>query len=140
MATPMQIEFSDEDLAPASSYDDLKDKEDYIATLTEVKDIEASTGNVGWGFVFTVEGLPMTSRIWLKGGGKWKVREVFNALGQPLSPDENISFLDPNPLVGRQCVVTIAKEAKNDGSGEFWTNIGRHTPYVVEEATSFGDL
>lgn len=140
MATPIQMEFTEEDFQEAASYDDLLDKEDYIGTLLEVKDIVAGTGNTGWGFVFDVKGLKLTSRVWHKGGGKWKIREVFNALGQPIDPGTNMAFLDPNPLVGNQCVVTIEKEAKQDAPGEFWTNIGRHTPLVVEEAADFGDL
>jgi len=135
MATPLNIEFTEDDFKEAGSYDDLKHGEEYIATLLEVDDIVASTGNTGWGFKFSVEGLNLTSRIWLSGGGKWKVREIFNALGQPIAVGTNMAFLDPNPLVGNQCVITIQKEAKQDNPEEFWTNIGRHTPLVVADAT-----
>ena len=130
MATPAQITFSEEDFTEAASYDDLKTGEDYIATLTAVDDIVASTGNPGWAFKFDVKGLPMTTRVYHNGGGKWKIREVFNALGVPIGPGEAMSFLDPNGLIGNQCVITIKREDKQDGSGEQWVNIGRHTPYV----------
>ena len=140
MATPAQIEFTEEDLKGFTSYDDLKAGEDYEATLVAVEDIVASTGNPGWAFEFSVEGLKMTTKVYHRGGGKWKIREVFNALGQPITPDTNMAFLDPNSLVGNRCVVTIAKEAKEDSPGEFWTNIGRHTPLVTEETTDFGSL
>jgi hypothetical protein len=133
MATPMQMTYTDKDWEPKSSYDDLLDGNDYIGTLTEVTDIEAKTGNVGWGFVFDVQGLSLTSRIWLKGGGKWRINEVFNALGEPIAPGTSTAFLDPNVLVGRTCVVTIEKESANDGTDRKWTNIKRHTPLAAEE-------
>ena len=140
MATPMNIPFTEEDFQNAASYDDLKHNEDYEATLLEVNDATASTGNTGWAFVFSVKGLKMTTRVWHSGGGKWKIREVFNALGQPIAPGESMQFLDPNSLVGNSCVVTIVKEDKGDGSGEQWTNIGRHTPLVTEDTTDFASL
>lgn len=133
MATPMQMTYTEEDWEPKSNYSDLLDGQDYIATLTAVTDVEAKTGNVGWGFVFDVQGLPLTSRIWLKGGGKWRINEVFNALGQPVAPGTSTAFLDPNVLVGRTCVVTIEKTARDDGSSDMWTNIKRHTPLAAEE-------
>ena len=133
MATPAQISFSEEDFKEAASYDELETGQDYTATLTSVEDIVAtSTGNPGWGFKFNVKGLTMTTRVYHRGGGKWKIREVFNALGHPIGPGEAINFLDPNVLVGSQCVVTISREDKNDGSGEQWVNIGRHTPLVTD--------
>ena len=139
MATPLQMQFTEEDFKEAGSYDELVDGEDYIATLLAVKDIEASTGNTGWGFEFDVKGLKITTRLWHRGGGKWKIREVFNALGAPIEPGDGQMFLDPNSLIGNQCVVTIKKEARDDGEG-YWTNIGRHVPYVAEETADFGEL
>lgn len=133
MATPMNIPFTEDDFKAAGSYDDLEDGGEYIATLLEVTDEVASTGNTGWGFKFSVEGLNLTTKVWHSGGGKWKIREVFNALGQPIAPGDAMSFLDPNALVGNQCVITIKKEPRDDGG--FWTNIGRHTPLVTEDAT-----
>ena len=133
MATPMQMTYTEEDWEPKSNYSDLLDGQDYIATLTAVTDVEAKTGNVGWGFVFDVQGLPLTSRIWLKGGGKWRINEVFNALGQPVAPGTSTAFLDPNVLVGRTCVVTIEKTPRDDGTTDMWTNIKRHTPLAAEE-------
>ena len=129
MATPLNMQFTEEDFKEKASYDDLKNNEDYVATLVSVEDAVASTGNTGWAFTFDINGLEIIDRVWHKGGGKWKIREVFNALGEPVGPGQEATFLDPNPLVGRQCVVTIKKEPRQDGDG-FWTNIGRHTPYV----------
>ena len=139
MATPMNIPFTEADFQEAASYDDLEDKGEYIATLLEVTDVTAASGNTGWGFVFDVKGLKITSKVWHKGGGKWKIREVFNALGQPIAPGQEVTFLDPNPLVGNQCVVVIEKEARQDGDG-YWTNVGRHIPLVAEETTDFASL
>ena len=127
-ATPSNIEFEDSDFAERASYDELLG--DYVATCTGVEDIVAGTGNPGWAFTFMVKGLPLTSRVYHRGGGKWKIREVFNALGFPIGPDQAIGTLDPNVVVGKSCVVTIVKEEKQDAPGEFWTNISRHTPLV----------
>ena len=123
-ATPGAIQFSDDDFKERLSYDDLEG--DYVATLTDVEDIVASTGNPGWAFVFDVKGLPLRSRVYHRGGGLWKIREVFNALGFPLMQDSTPDTLDPNILIGNQCIVTIGKEDE-------WTNIMRHTPIVGQD-------
>lgn len=133
MATPMKITFTEEDMQERANYDDLEG--DYIATLLDVEDVTAQTGNYGWGFKFDVKGLTVTSKVWLKGGGMWKVREVFNALGQPLPPNQTVVDLDPNPLIGNRCVVTIVQDPRDDGQGT-WTNISRHTPLVTEDTPS----
>lgn len=138
MATPAQIQFEDKDLTDRASYEDLQHGEDYLATLISVEDIVARSGNPGWAFNFQVNGLPLTTRVYHLGGGKWKIREVFNALGQPINPGDEIGVLDPDSLVGNVCVVTIAKELRDetDPSQGYWTNIGRHTPYVTEPTPS----
>ena len=132
-ATPQQVRFEDKDFEPRLSYDDLEPGE-YIALCTDVEDATASTGNVGWKFKFEVKGLPVAMTVWLQGGGKWKVREVFNALGFPLSPTDDLSMLDPNALIGGQCVAKIVKvpRDKDDLSEGYWTNIERVVPYVSE--------
>jgi len=56
-ATPRQVVFTEDDFKERLSYDDLEDG-DYEAFLEDVTDIEANTGNFGWGFKFTVKGLP----------------------------------------------------------------------------------
>ncbi len=58
----------EDDFKERVSYDDLTEG-DYEATLTDVEDAQAKTGNYGWRFVFDVKGLPVKSTIWLKGGG-----------------------------------------------------------------------
>jgi hypothetical protein len=144
-ATPQQLTFKESDFKERLSYDDLEDG-DHLATLLDVTDCEAKTGNYGWEFKFDIKGLPISSKLWLKGGGGWKVREVFNALGEPVSPDQPIQNLNPNPLVGRQCVVTVKREAasngatNDDGTPRMYTNITRHTPYVAEPVADFGTL
>ena len=115
-ATPSNIQFEDSDFEERASYDDLLG--DYVATCTGVEDIVAGTGNPGWAFTFMVKGLPLTSRVYHRGGGKWKIREVFNALGFPITPDAALGSLDPNLLIGKTCVVTIVKEDKGDGTNE----------------------
>lgn len=139
MATPLNIAFSEEDFKERVSYDELEDGGEYVGTLTSVEDVEARTGNTGWKFIFDVQGLPVNGSVWHSGGGKWKIREYFNALGQPIEPGTNMAFLDPNGLIGAQCVVTIEKTARDDGDG-YWTNVGRVTPYVSEPTTDFSDL
>ncbi len=135
-ATPSEITFKESDFKERLSYDELEPG-DYEGTLTDVKDAEAKTGNVGWRFIFDVQGLPVSSTVWLKGGGVWKVREVFNALGMPIEPGTEVTTLDPNILIGRMCVVTIVKEASktatnDDGTPRIYTNVSRHTPFVAE--------
>lgn len=135
-ATPFRVPFTDEDFAERADYNDLTPG-DYEATLLDVEDIVASTGNPGWKFTFQVKGLALYTRVYHQGGGKWKIREVFNALGVPIDAGSMIGTLDPNALIGNMCVVTVAKEAKNDGTDEVWTNISRHTP--LRTASSIGD-
>ena len=133
-ASVSNIEFEDSDFEERASYDDLLG--DYVATCTDVEDIVAGTGNPGWAFTFMVKGLPVKTRVYHRGGGKWKIREVFNALGFPITPDAAIGSLDPNLLIGKTCVVTIVKEDKDDGTNEQWTNISRHTPLVGDAVAS----
>ena len=133
-ASVSNIEFEDSDFEERASYDDLLG--DYVATCTDVEDIVAGTGNPGWAFTFMVKGLPVKTRVYHRGGGKWKIREVFNALGFPIPPDAAVGGLDPNLLIGKTCVVTIIKEDKDDGSKEQWTNISRHTPLVGDAVAS----
>jgi hypothetical protein len=78
--------------------------------------------------------------VWLKGGGGWKVREVFNALGAPIAPGTDTSSLNPNVLVGRRCVVTIKREPGKKDPSKTYTNISRHTPLVTESVPDFSDL
>lgn len=132
-ATPFDVEFTDDDFKERADYADLTPG-DYEATLLAVEDIVASTGNPGWKFTFQVKGLSLYTRVYHRGGGKWKIREVFNALGVPINAGALIGTLDPNALVGNMCVVTVAKEAKNDGTDEVWTNISRHTPLRTASA------
>jgi len=139
MATPAQIQFTEDDFKERISYEDLTPG-DYEATCIAVEDITASTGNPGWKFTFQVKGLSVYTRVYHEGGGKWKIREVFNALGFPIAAGAPIGALDPNALVGNQCVVTIAKEAKDDDSGEFWTNVSRHTPLVSAPSSDVTEL
>lgn len=132
-ATPANIKFEDSDFTERGSYDELLG--DYEATCTDVEDIVAGTGNPGWAFTFMVKGLPLTSRVYHRGGGKWKIREVFNALGFPIQAGFDIGSLDPNICIGKSCIVTIVKEAKKDVDPvEYWTNISRHTPIVNSDA------
>lgn len=127
---------TEDDFKERLSYDELVEG-DYEATLTDVEDAQAKTGNVGWRFVFDVKGLSVKSTVWLKGGGGWKVREIFNALGTPLQPGQSVTANDANALIGSSCVVTIIKEASNtatnaDGTPRIYTNISRHTPFVAD--------
>ena len=140
-ATPQRLEFTPKDFEERASYDDLEEG-DHIGTLTDVQDAVASTGNIGWKFIFDVKGLPVNTTVWLRGGGKWRVREIFNSLGQPVSPDQPVTDLDPNPLIGNQCVVTIKKVLRDETSPEegTWTNISRTTPYVSEPVADFSEL
>lgn len=139
-ATPRNITLTDADFEERISYDDLEDG-DYIADLVDVEDITASsTDNYGWGFVFVVKGLKIKSSVWLKGGGGWKVREVFNALGAPIAPGTDTSKLNPNILIGRRCVVTVKKEPSRKDPNQTFTNITRHTPLVTDEVPDFSDL
>ncbi len=70
------------------------------------------------------------------------MREIFNALGNPLQPGQNVTANDANALIGRTCVVTIVKEASNtathaDGTPKIYTNIARHTPFVADAVADF---
>lgn len=144
-ATPRKLDLDAKDFEERASYADLTPG-DYEAMLVDVVDIEASTGNYGWGFEFQVKGLKVTSRVWLKGGGGWKVREVFNALGLPIAPNTDVSSLDPNPLIGRSCVVTLKREASttgavdDEGNVKTYVNVSRHTPMVSEDVADFSEL
>jgi hypothetical protein len=144
-ATPRQVNLPDEKDRPGD-YSTLEGE--YEALLIDVEDIEATTtDNYGWGFVFQVKGLPIKTRVWLKGGGMWKVREVFNALGSPIAPGEQAASLNPNTLVGRSCVVNVVREKDRNGAlddkGEVKTYaaIAEHTPIVkVDDVTTFADF
>jgi len=138
-ATPSQIQFTDDDFKERLSYDDLTPG-DYEATCIDVEDIVASTGNPGWKFTFQVKGLSVYTRVYHNGGGKWKIREVFNALGVPIEPGAQLGALDPNALVGNNCVVTIVKEDRDDGDDGQWTNISRHTPLVTAVSSDVTEL
>jgi len=130
-ATPAPVQFTDKDFEERNNYSDLKPG-DYEATCIDVEDIVASTGNPGWKFTFDVKGLDLYTRVYHQGGGKWKIREVFNALGMPIEAGVVIGALDPNALIGNTCVVTVIKVPRdNPEEGEPWTNIQRHTPLVT---------
>lgn len=139
------VPFKEDDFKERVSYADLEEG-DHIATLIDVEDAEASTGNYGWRFVFDVKGLPLNTTVWLRGGGAWKVREVFNALGTPINPGTDTSGLNPNPLIGRKCVVTVKRQPASNGAlnddntPKMYTNIIRHTPYVAMPASDFESL
>ncbi len=135
-ATEHSTTITEDDTKERLSYDALEPG-DYQATLLDVEDATAKTGNYGWRFVFDVKGLPVKSTVWLKGGGGWKVREVFNALGHQLKPGDEVTAAMANSLVGRTCVVTIIKEKSTtafhpDGTAKIYTNVSRHTPFVAE--------
>ncbi len=130
-ATPINPDFSPDDFKERADYSDLVG--DFEATCTDVEDVTAGTGNPGWKFTFVVEGLNVYSRVWHRGGGKWKIREVFNALGSPLNLGDDISVLDPNALIGRSCILTLV-QTDADEDGNQWTNVTRHTPIVTEDA------
>jgi hypothetical protein len=145
-ATPRTIQFSEDDFKERLSYDDLA-AGDYEATLIEVEDIEASTtDNYGWGFVFQIKGLKLTSRVWLRGGGGWKVRQVFNALGQSIPEGALPRDLNPNPLIGKSCVVSVVRKPYRDGrvddegNAKTFVDIANHTPMVSEAVADFTDL
>jgi hypothetical protein len=144
-ATEHNVTITEKDTEERLSYDDLL-AGDYQATLIDVEDAKAQTGNYGWRFAFDVKGLTVKSTVWLKGGGGWKVREVFNALGHPLNPGDNVTADMANALIGRSCVVTVVKEpahngaTNDDGTPKIYTNISRHTPFVAEAVADFGDL
>ncbi len=145
-ATPQSVTFTEDDYKERLSYNDLENG-DYEAFLEDVEDVKAKTGNYGWGFKFQIKGLPVTSKLWLKGGGGWKVREVFNALGEPIPPGTDVSTLNPNPLIGRKCVVTLKHEpysdgqTNDDGTPKTFVNITRHTPLVATETVAdFSEL
>ena len=61
------VPFKDDDFKERVSYADLEEG-DHIATLLDIEDAEASTGNYGWKFVFDVKGLPLNTTVWLRGG------------------------------------------------------------------------
>ncbi len=138
-ATPQTITFSEEDLKERASYDDIEEGE-YEATLIDVEDIQANSGNYGWGFKFQVKGLTFTTSLWLKGGGGWKIREVFNALGSPLAPGQTTANLNPNPLVGRSCVVTLKKVPSRKDPEKSFLEITKHVPYVKADVPDLSDL
>jgi hypothetical protein len=142
-ATPASVSFGEE--KENQSYDDLEEK-DYLATLIDVEDTVAGTGNVGWAFKFQVTGLTLTTKVWLKGGGTWRVRQMFNALGQPVAPGERVEALNPNPLIGRQAVITLKRKPyfdgrlNDDGTPKTFIDIDKVTPYVAEPVADFSDL
>jgi hypothetical protein len=138
-ATPQNVTFSEDDLKERLSYDDIEEG-DYEATLVDVEDIEANSGNYGWGFKFMVKGLPLSTSLWLKGGGGWKIREVFNALGQPLAPGEQAANLNPNPLIGRTCVVTVKRVPGRNNPEKMYLEISKHTPFVKADVPDMSDL
>lgn len=132
-ATPRQMTFSEEDLAPRKTYDDIMPG-DYEAFLEDVEDVEAASGNYGWAFKFIVEGLPLRSKLWLRGNGGWKVAEVFAALGSPIQPGGG--NLNPATLIGRTCIVTVARKPRYDDPESTYLEIVKHTPMLKEEAPS----
>lgn len=138
-ATPQTITFTEDDLKERTSYDDIEEG-DHEATLIDVEDITANSGNFGWGFKFQIKGLPFTTSLWLRGGGGWKVREVFNALGAPLAPGETAANLNPNQLIGRTCVVTLKKVPGYKDPEKTFLEIQKHIPYVKADVPDFTEL
>jgi len=106
------LEFTADDLASGGSYDDFQPGK-YVGTLESVEDVEAkNTGNVGWKWTFSVNGLRFNTVTWLKGGGTWKLNEVVNALGGILTAGTN--RIDPTLYIGSQAGVTIGRDAKSN--------------------------
>lgn len=106
-AQTFTLDFTEEDLSPSGNYADFE-AGDYRGVLTEVKDAKANSGNVGYKWVFQVNGLPFDITTWLKGGGLWKLNEVISAMGGTLVKGD----FDPNLYVGSEAGVKIGKDPK----------------------------
>ena len=114
-ATPMEIDIAPDDLGGgATSYDDFQPGE-YVGILTEVSDVKANSGNVGWRWTFQVNGLDFNIVTWLKGGGLWKLEELISAMGGELKPGPG-QKINPNLYVGSKAGLRIGpdKTAKDE--------------------------
>lgn len=108
-ATAFNLDVTEEDLTPTGNYDDFEPG-DYEGVLTEVRDVEAkNTGNVGWKWVFVVDGLEFDTVTWLKGKGLWKLQEVVASLGGSLNIGGQT--VDPNMYIGQVAGLKIGKDA-----------------------------
>ena len=105
------LEFTEADLKGGADYGSFK-AGNYVGILESVEDVKADTGNVGWKWKFSVEGLIFDTVTWLKGGGVWKLNEIINSLGGSLEAGVGVR-IDPMLYLGSRAGVTIGKDPKS---------------------------
>lgn len=106
------LEFTEEDLKGGADYGNFEPG-NYVGVLESVEDVTAaSTGNVGWKWKFSVNGLLFDTVTWLKGKGVWKLNEIINSLGGSLEAGVGMR-IDPMLYLGSRAGVAIGRDAKS---------------------------
>ena len=133
MPDAMTFTFTETDLEAKTSYDDFEPGE-YTGVLTQIHDAVAKTGNKGWRWEFTVQGLPFSTTTWFGGKGGWRLAEVLRGLGETVEPGAPVR-LNPRSLVGKSATLKIGYD-KSSNRDDFLT-ILRVLPQEVEAPSLF---
>jgi hypothetical protein len=102
---------------------------DYEATIVEVADHVAQSGNEGWKWTVQVGRLKLYTFTMFTKNAKWKLIELMGALGIPMETGE-VSF-DPQNYVGK----SIGVELKEDPNDSRYLEINKFFPVGAKEVT-----
>jgi len=106
---------------------------DYEATIVEVEDHVAQSGNEGWKWTVQVGRLKLRTFTMFTANAKWKLVELMGALGIPMQEGE-ISF-NPQDYVGKPVGVELIED-KNDTR---YLEINKFFPVGTKPATSVSE-
>jgi len=106
---------------------------DYEATIVEVEDHVAQSGNEGWKWTVQVGRLKLRTFTMFTANAKWKLVELMGALGIPMQEGE-ISF-NPQDYVGKPVGVELIED-KNDTR---YLEINKFFPVGTKPATSVNE-
>lgn len=102
---------------------------DYEATIIEVEDHVAQSGNDGWKWTVQVGRLKLRTFTMFTPNAKWKLVELMGALGIPMQEGE-VSF-NPQDYVGKPVGVELIED-KNDSR---YLEINKFFPVGTKETT-----
>ncbi|ADD94617.1 MAG: hypothetical protein CMQ02_10245 [Gammaproteobacteria bacterium] len=100
---------------------------DYEASVVEVSDHIAKSGNEGWKWTVQVGRLKLTTFTMFTPNAKWKLIEVMSALGIPMETGE-VSF-DPQNYIGK----TLGVELIEDPNDSRYLEINKFFPVGTKD-------
>ncbi len=103
---------------------------DYEATIVEVVDHVAQSGNEGWKWTVQVGKLKLFTFTMFTKNAKWKLVELIGALGLPMQEGE-ISF-NPQDYIGKPIGVELIED-KNDSR---YLEINKFFPVGAKKVTA----